>query len=164
MASVSSVGVGVLVLCIVVTASFANGSSSSEDVRPEVEAVTLGTLLPGRVDDLGGGEVKLGGRKRAKRCTCYTYKDKECVYYCHLDIIWINTPEHTVPYGMSSYQGSLRRRRSAGTEGGRRGAEAQRCVCALQTDAACSSFCINSRQSRPSLAVPKTYKRTATMK
>uniref|UniRef100_A0ACB8F6T9 Uncharacterized protein n=2 Tax=Sphaerodactylus townsendi TaxID=933632 RepID=A0ACB8F6T9_9SAUR len=30
---------------------------------------------------------------RAKRCTCYTYKDKECIYYCHLDIIWINTPE-----------------------------------------------------------------------
>nr|6IGK_B Chain B, Endothelin-3 [Homo sapiens] len=21
-------------------------------------------------------------------CTCFTYKDKECVYYCHLDIIW----------------------------------------------------------------------------
>lgn len=34
-----------------------------------------------------------GPRRRAKRCTCYTYKDKECVYYCHLDIIWINTPE-----------------------------------------------------------------------
>jgi len=33
-------------------------------------------------------------RKRAKRCTCYSYKDKECVYYCHLDIIWINTPEY----------------------------------------------------------------------
>ncbi|KAB1262468.1 Endothelin-3 [Camelus dromedarius] len=30
---------------------------------------------------------------RARRCTCLTYKDKECVYYCHLDIIWINTPE-----------------------------------------------------------------------
>lgn len=30
---------------------------------------------------------------RARRCTCFTYKDRECVYYCHLDIIWINTPE-----------------------------------------------------------------------
>ncbi|KAM7402745.1 hypothetical protein PAMP_017959 [Pampus punctatissimus] len=147
MASVSSVDVGVLFLCIVVTASLANGSSSSEDVRLEVEAVKLSTLPPGHVDDLGGivsqGEVKLGGRRRAKRCTCYTYKDKECVYYCHLDIIWINTPEHTVPYGMSSYQGSLRRKRSAGTEQDRRGADVLRCVCALQTDAACSSFCIN---------------------
>lgn len=32
-------------------------------------------------------------KSRSKRCTCYSYKDKECVYYCHLDIIWINTPE-----------------------------------------------------------------------
>ena len=69
-----------------------------------MEAVKLSTLLPSGVDDLGGiaseGEVKPcsacdppGARRRVKRCTCYTYKDKECVYYCHLDIIWINTPE-----------------------------------------------------------------------
>uniref|UniRef100_A0A4W3JXS3 Endothelin-3 n=1 Tax=Callorhinchus milii TaxID=7868 RepID=A0A4W3JXS3_CALMI len=32
-------------------------------------------------------------RSRYKRCTCYSYKDKECVYYCHLDVIWINSPE-----------------------------------------------------------------------
>ncbi|KAL7860149.1 hypothetical protein SRHO_G00152960 [Serrasalmus rhombeus] len=31
--------------------------------------------------------------QRPRRCTCFSYKDKECVYYCHLDIIWINTPE-----------------------------------------------------------------------
>ncbi|XP_042263159.1 endothelin-3 [Thunnus albacares] len=167
MASVSSVDVGVLFL-IVVTASLANGFSSSKDVsqRLEMEAVKLSTLLPGGMDDLGGGasesEVKPcstcdppGARRRVKRCTCYTYKDKECVYYCHLDIIWINTPEHTVPYGMSSYQGSLRMTRSAGTKRDRRGAEARRCVCALQTDSACSSFCIDSRQRRPPLATPK---------
>lgn len=44
----------------------------------------------------GGGRARADGgalRRRARRCTCYTYKDKECVYYCHLDIIWINTPE-----------------------------------------------------------------------
>lgn len=39
--------------------------------------------------EVQGGPVS----RRAKRCTCFTYKDKECVYYCHLDIIWINTPE-----------------------------------------------------------------------
>lgn len=38
------------------------------------------------------GDHQAAGR-RVKRCTCYSYKDKECVYYCHLDIIWINTPE-----------------------------------------------------------------------
>ncbi|KAI7795345.1 endothelin-3 [Triplophysa rosa] len=80
-------------------------------------------------------------RRRAKRCTCYTYKDKECVYYCHLDIIWINTPEHTLPYGMSSYRGFQRTRRSAErTRGG------QRCSCALQHDRKCTAFCSESRE------------------
>ncbi|KAK2874579.1 hypothetical protein Q8A67_021732 [Cirrhinus molitorella] len=74
--------------------------------------------------------------RRAKRCTCYSYRDKECVYYCHLDIIWINTPERTVPYGLSSYRGSQRVRRSAeGSTGG------QRCMCALHSDQECKAFC-----------------------
>lgn len=30
---------------------------------------------------------------RTKRCSCATFLDKECVYFCHLDIIWVNTPE-----------------------------------------------------------------------
>lgn len=30
---------------------------------------------------------------RHKRCSCATFLDKECVYFCHLDIIWVNTPE-----------------------------------------------------------------------
>ncbi|XP_051957426.1 endothelin-3-like [Xyrauchen texanus] len=76
-------------------------------------------------------------RRRSKRCTCYTYRDKECVYYCHLDIIWINTPERTVPYGMSSYRGSQRARRSA--EGYRRG---QRCACASHDDQKCIAFSV----------------------
>uniref|UniRef100_A0A667Z325 Endothelin-3 n=1 Tax=Myripristis murdjan TaxID=586833 RepID=A0A667Z325_9TELE len=118
--------------------------------RREVETAKMNVLA---VHDLAGADVKSeekpcsacdqpGPRRRAKRCTCYTYKDKECVYYCHLDIIWINTPEHTVLYGMSSYKGSQRMRRSTGTGRGRRGA-AQRCVCALQTDSQCSSFCMD---------------------
>ena len=82
------------------------GSSSSNDVsqRTEVEAAKLGELVPSGVDDLTSVPSPSEGtpcpacepprpKKRAKRCTCYTYKDKECVYYCHLDIIWINTPE-----------------------------------------------------------------------
>ncbi|XP_040014612.1 endothelin-3 [Xiphias gladius] len=174
MANVSAVDAGVLFL-ILVTTSLANGSSSGEDVsrRREVEVVKPSTLLPRGVDDRAGvaprGEVKLcsacdppGAGRRAKRCTCYTYKDKECVYYCHLDIIWINTPEHTVPYDMSSYQGSLRIRRSAGTERRRRGKEAQRCVCKLQTDSDCSSFCMD-REKRPILAALKIDKGTATV-
>ncbi|XP_069559288.1 endothelin-3 [Brachyistius frenatus] len=167
MANASTADVGVLFL-IMVTASLANGFSSSKDVSQRKE-------MEGLVDDLAAVashvEAKpcsacdpTGARRRAKRCTCYTYKDKECVYYCHLDIIWINTPEHTVPYGMSNSQGSLRMRRSAGSEQGRRGAEAQRCVCMLQTDPDCSSFCKNSRDRKPPPAVPKIGKRTATLR
>ncbi|XP_051271023.1 endothelin-3 [Dicentrarchus labrax] len=164
MANVTSVDVGVLIL-IVVTASLANGSSSGKDVnqRREAEAVMLSTRPSGAVDDLAlvssQGEAKpcdpAGARRRAKRCTCYTYKDKECVYYCHLDIIWINTPEHTVPYGMSSYQGSLRMKRSAGT--------AQRCACTLQSDSHCNSFCMD-RQRRPHRATSDIDKRTPTLR
>ncbi|XP_059185935.1 endothelin-3 [Centropristis striata] len=150
MANVSSLDVGVLFL-IVVTASFTNGSSSSKDVsqRKEVEAVKLSMLQHGSLDDPAGEEKPCSAcdpreaRRRSKRCTCYTYKDKECVYYCHLDIIWINTPEHTVPYGMSSYQGSLRARRSARAEQQKRGALAQRCVCTQHTDSDCSGFCMD---------------------
>ncbi|KAF3689358.1 Endothelin-3 [Channa argus] len=170
----ASAEVGVLFL-IALTASLANGSSSGKDVsqRREVEAIRLSRLLPGQVDtlsaDASGKAPKPcsacdppGARKRSKRCTCYTYKDKECVYYCHLDIIWINTPEHTVPYGMSSYQGALRMRRSVRPERGRSGVEAKRCVCTLQTDSGCSNFCIDSSQTLPPLPASKTDKRTAT--
>lgn len=45
---------------------------------------------PGRSGDQDKG---VPAHHRPRRCTCFTYKDKECVYYCHLDIIWINTPE-----------------------------------------------------------------------
>nr|XP_046237760.1 endothelin-3 [Scatophagus argus] len=168
MANVSSADVGVLLL-IVVTASLANGSSSSKDVnqRRELDADMLSSILPGSADKLAGvvsqGEAKScaacelpGARKRPKRCTCYTYKDKECVYYCHLDIIWINTPEHTVPYGMSSYRGSLRKRRSAGTS--------RRCACTQQHDPDCRSFCMDSRQRRPPQAAPEIHKRTTTLR
>ncbi|KAF7209590.1 transcript variant X2 [Nothobranchius furzeri] len=40
-----------------------------------------------------GSHLPESAKSRQKRCTCYSYTDKECVYYCHLDIIWINTPE-----------------------------------------------------------------------
>ncbi|XP_049921009.1 endothelin-3b [Epinephelus moara] len=90
------------------------------------------------------------GKSRSKRCTCYSYKDKECVYYCHLDIIWINTPERTVPYGMSSYRGPQRIRRAVGGQATEReGARTQRCVCTvLDVDPQCHNFCMSSTLQR----------------
>ncbi|XP_034552182.1 endothelin-3b isoform X2 [Notolabrus celidotus] len=84
-----------------------------------------------------------GAKSRPKRCTCYSYKDKECVYYCHLDIIWINTPERTVPYGISSYRGTQRIRRDAGTQAPA-SEGAQRCICATpDSDSECKNFCLS---------------------
>lgn len=67
------------------------------------DASVISEVKPGGIPDTSrvfgpGGPADLlseatEAKSRSKRCTCYSYKDKECVYYCHLDIIWINTPE-----------------------------------------------------------------------
>ncbi|KAM4622777.1 endothelin-3 isoform 2-T2 [Discoglossus pictus] len=87
-----------------------------------------------------------GAHRREKRCTCYTYKDKECVYYCHLDIIWINTPERTVPYGLSSYRGSFRGKRSA-EKSHVSSQRRPRCSCSDIRDQQCVSFCTSRKRS-----------------
>uniref|UniRef100_A0A671R198 Endothelin-3 n=1 Tax=Sinocyclocheilus anshuiensis TaxID=1608454 RepID=A0A671R198_9TELE len=139
-----------ILLFIGLTAAMANGglhrfSSFRQDVLMKNSAKDLTKVSSATPKQFGESGLKPGAcyfcqilkpRRRAKRCTCYSYKDKECVYYCHLDIIWINTPERTVPYGLSSYRGSQRVRRSAkGSVGG------QRCVCALHSDQQCTAFC-----------------------
>nr|XP_030144457.3 endothelin-3 isoform X1 [Taeniopygia guttata] len=97
-----------------------------------------------------GGRARADGgalRHRARRCTCYTYKDKECVYYCHLDIIWINTPERTVPYGLSNYRGSFRGKRSTGqTQSAPQ--PSLRCSCADAHDKQCLQFCRRMQDRR----------------
>ncbi|XP_072522488.1 endothelin-3 [Salminus brasiliensis] len=139
MAKASWVNLGVL-LVIGLTAAIANGFSPLPEDAREQNATTQ-TQSGSAASAAVSFQAAARGR-RTRRCTCYTYKDKECVYYCHLDIIWINTPERTVPYGMSSYRGSQRVRRSMEDRN-----EAHRCVCALQTDSACSSFCTERGRS-----------------
>ncbi|KAK5922532.1 hypothetical protein CgunFtcFv8_019782 [Champsocephalus gunnari] len=58
-------------------------------------------------------------RVRTKRCSCSNRLDSECHYFCHLDIIWVNTPSALT-----------RRRRSTG-----------RCTCAGPDDQTCRNFC-----------------------
>ncbi|XP_066531422.1 endothelin-1 [Hoplias malabaricus] len=72
---------------------------------------------------------------RSKRCSCSTFLDKECVYFCHLDIIWVNTPERTVSYGLGN---APRRKRSVARAVS---IESARCRCADSRDGACASFC-----------------------
>uniref|UniRef100_K7F9U0 Endothelin-1 n=1 Tax=Pelodiscus sinensis TaxID=13735 RepID=K7F9U0_PELSI len=77
--------------------------------------------------------------RRSKRCSCSTLMDKECVYFCHLDIIWINTPERIVPYGLG---GPSRPRRSVEDTAPRKQLESsKRCQCANQKDKKCLNFC-----------------------
>ncbi|XP_034017810.1 endothelin-2 [Thalassophryne amazonica] len=85
-------------------------------------------------------------QQRAKRCSCENSNDKECVYFCHIGIVWVNTPSHVVPYGF----GSVRFRRDLG-----------RCLCTDTQDVECTSFCSSQTQTRRTLVVNKmmaTYK------
>ncbi|KAF3839951.1 hypothetical protein F7725_018668 [Dissostichus mawsoni] len=60
------------------------------------------TLWASMEDGFGLPVMKLPGvevddgvptqRVRTKRCSCSNLLDSECHYFCHLDIIWVNTP------------------------------------------------------------------------
>ncbi|XP_063743602.1 endothelin-3b isoform X2 [Eleginops maclovinus] len=81
-------------------------------------------------------------KSRPKRCTCYSYKDKE----------------RTVPYGMSSYRGPQRVRRAvSGQATEHEGAKTQRCICAVRdADPECQDFCLPSRmQTVPAKSLHK---------
>ncbi|XP_043074193.1 endothelin-2 [Puntigrus tetrazona] len=73
-------------------------------------------------------------RVRTKRCSCSSWSDNECVYFCHLDIIWVNTPNKIAPFGLGSPLS--RRRRSTG-----------RCECSSPSDRTCSGFCHSSSEN-----------------
>ncbi|XP_064204911.1 LOW QUALITY PROTEIN: endothelin-2-like [Anguilla rostrata] len=109
--------------------------------------VTLCVLLPegsglpaSRNSDQGppGPPPRPPPRVRTKRCSCSNWLDRECIYFCHLDIIWVNTPSKTVPYGLGSPLS--RRRRST-----------DRCACASPADRTCTGFCHHSSEN-PQLA------------
>ncbi|KAL2772753.1 endothelin-2 isoform 1 preproprotein [Daubentonia madagascariensis] len=70
-----------------------------------------------------------GTHLRLRRCSCSSWLDKECVYFCHLDIIWVNTPGQTAPYGLGNPP--RRRRRSL----------PRHCECSSIRDPACATFC-----------------------
>ncbi|XP_075868751.1 endothelin-2-like [Nelusetta ayraudi] len=85
---------------------------------------------------------------RTKRCSCSSQLDSECHYFCHLDIIWVNTPSKTTGYGVGSPLS--RRRRST-----------SRCACANPDDKTCSNFCLQS--SEPDSPKPLARRRALMM-
>ncbi|XP_053190559.1 endothelin-1 [Scomber japonicus] len=74
---------------------------------------------------------------RTKRCSCATFLDKECVYFCHLDIIWVNTPERVVSYGL----GNAPRTRRAVSDS-MATSTGPRCRCLRENDSTCTNFCL----------------------
>ncbi|XP_067338155.1 endothelin-1 [Channa argus] len=81
--------------------------------------------------------------RREKRCSCENQKDKECIFFCHIGIVWVNSPSHVVPYGF----GSVRFRRELG-----------RCSCTDMQDDECSRFCSVQTRTLRDNAVLKTYR------
>ncbi|XP_077126011.1 endothelin-1 [Ranitomeya variabilis] len=90
--------------------------------------------------------------RRFKRCSCSSLMDKECVYFCHLDIIWINTPEKTVPYGLG---GPRLKRSLQDTKAEEVMESSSRCICAKREDKKCLDFC----QSAADLSVQPSVKK-----
>ncbi|XP_034731352.1 endothelin-2 isoform X2 [Etheostoma cragini] len=101
-----------VLLLITLWTSMEDGLSLPATKQPEVEA---GDLVPAQ-------------RVRTKRCSCSNLLDSECHYFCHIDIIWVNTPSKTIVNGLGS--ALSRRRRSTG-----------RCSCANHDDQTCTNFC-----------------------
>lgn len=87
---------------------------------------------------------------RTKRCSCATFLDKECVYFCHLDIIWVNTPERVVSYGLGN---APRRKRSI--SGLLVSKQDPRCKCLRDDDKPCTTFCEREKHHRYKAAPDK---------
>lgn len=87
-------------------------------------------------DALTASTVNQGRHVRTKRCSCASFQDKECVYFCHLDIIWVNTPERVVSYGLGN---APRTRRALADSSAPR--SVPRCQCVRENDNTCLNFC-----------------------
>ncbi|XP_040839936.1 endothelin-1 [Ochotona curzoniae] len=120
------------------------------------EAVALGT------EELSTGAENPGAKPpssapwrphRSKRCSCSSLMDKECVYFCHLDIIWVNTPGHIVPYGLGSPSRSKRSLKDLFPT--RAAYHENRCQCASQRDKKCWTFCQAGKELRAQDTVEK---------
>ncbi|XP_075069179.1 endothelin-1 [Mixophyes fleayi] len=120
----------IYLLLVLLQGTCGTGSSStfsfSEDLSPAEAAASHRSL---------GAPLR---PRRFKRCSCSSLMDKECVYFCHLDIIWINTPEKTVPYGLG---GPRLKRSLQDLETEKLPESTSRCICAKHEDKKCLDFC-----------------------
>ncbi|KAI4552659.1 hypothetical protein MJG53_017625 [Ovis ammon polii x Ovis aries] len=121
------------------------------------EAAVLGTELSTGAES--GGERPVPTTpwrpRRSKRCSCSSLMDKECVYFCHLDIIWVNTPEHVVPYGLGSPSRSKRSLKDFFPT--KATVHRKRCQCASQTDKKCQNFCQAGKELKDQDSMEKAW-------
>ncbi|XP_064196234.1 uncharacterized protein si:ch211-202p1.5 [Anguilla rostrata] len=96
----------------------------------EQEGYSLSVVSDSAASDEASPAEPGGGRaaRREKRCSCENLKDRECVYFCHIGIVWVNTPRQVVPYGVGSLPVRLRR-------------DVGKCVCTDNSDSGCLQFC-----------------------
>ncbi|KAL4617197.1 endothelin-1 [Arapaima gigas] len=94
-------------------------------------------VCTGLQTDTTASSSLLAHHSRSKRCSCASFLDRECVYFCHLDIIWVNTPERTTPYGLGKTPRQKRWLMAARPR--------QRCRCDKEADTRCAAFCKTER-------------------
>ncbi|XP_078460336.1 endothelin-3-like [Lampetra fluviatilis] len=84
----------------------------------------------------GGAVAAASWRWRCRRCACHNLADRECIYFCHLDIVWVHAPRRRlVPYGVTGSRVRGRREAATGSQ------SPSRCLCLLRKDRACTSYC-----------------------
>ncbi|CAL8294859.1 unnamed protein product [Boreogadus saida] len=105
-------------------------------------AAVLNTVMSAPASEVPA--ASLVSHVRNKRCSCATFLDHECVYFCHLDIIWVNTPERIVSYGL----GNMPRRRRSAVVPPAKSHGGARCRCLKGNDSACNNFCQPEQQLR----------------
>ncbi|NXX85986.1 EDN1 protein, partial [Urocolius indicus] len=119
-------------------------------------ALPLLPVAPGAEAD--AAPPPAAAHRRARRCSCSSLMDEECVYFCHLDIIWINTPEKTVPYGLGGPSRSRRSLKDMDMVPEMLAEHSSRCRCASQKDKKCLSFCQTGKDLWAQSTVEKTLR------
>nr|XP_032817360.1 endothelin-1-like [Petromyzon marinus]AME28950.1 endothelin A [Petromyzon marinus] len=130
-----------VLLSLLLVISLAQALPAAQDGAIGAELGTPDIADPAMPSSSRVASVAPALHRRQKRCSCSSYMDKECIYFCHLDIIWINTPEKVVPYGLAT---SHRAKRGAPAQGPPRvRTRGKRCACAAhgRDDSKCANFC-----------------------
>ncbi|XP_060740226.1 endothelin-1 [Tachysurus vachellii] len=111
----------------------------------EQKAFTASTVPVSQARRVSPSQISSKPPHREKRCSCENLKDRECVYFCHIGIVWVNTPSQVIPYGVGFLQMRLRR-------------HLERCFCTDNRDTKCVKFCSHSGENTSLRSSARTFK------